>query len=72
MVILPFLVFAVDSMKNVNDSSMQSEKSRVENGQDLLGLENVRKGLNLVSYAAVLCLVTQRSSPRTFVGRSVA
>jgi len=28
-------------MKNVNDSSMQSEKSRVENGQDLLGLENV-------------------------------
>ncbi|XP_029193085.2 AP-4 complex accessory subunit tepsin-like isoform X2 [Acropora millepora] len=36
-----------DSMKNVNDSSMQSEKSRVENGQDLLGLENEKGATNL-------------------------
>ena len=42
----PFLVFPVDSMKIVSDSSIQSEKLRVDNGQDLLGLENVRKGLN--------------------------
>ncbi|XP_074606040.1 AP-4 complex accessory subunit tepsin-like isoform X2 [Acropora palmata] len=42
-----------DSMKNVNDSSMQSEKSRVENGQDLLGLENVSCD-NLSSQQAVV------------------
>lgn len=47
MVIFSFCCFPVDSMKIVNDSSIQSEteKSSVENGQDLLGLENVRKGL---------------------------